>query len=41
VLPGWLIGALGGGFLVTALVIAVVPALTAARAQASAALRAE
>jgi ABC-type antimicrobial peptide transport system permease subunit len=41
VLPGWLIGALGGGFLVTALVIAVVPALTAARARASAALRAE
>jgi hypothetical protein len=41
VLPGWLIGALGGGFLVTALVIAVVPALTAARARASAAVRAE
>jgi hypothetical protein len=41
VLPGWLIGALGGGFLAAALVIAVVPALTAARARASAVLRAE
>jgi len=41
VLPGWLLGALGGGFLVAALVIAVVPALTAARARASAVLRAE
>jgi ABC-type lipoprotein release transport system permease subunit len=41
VLPGWLIGALGGGFLIAALVIAVVPALTAARARASAVLRAE
>jgi hypothetical protein len=41
VFPGWLIGALGGGFLVAALVIAVVPALTAARARASAVLRAE
>jgi hypothetical protein len=41
VLPGWLIGALGGGFLVAALVIAVVPALTSARARASAVLRAE
>jgi hypothetical protein len=41
VFPGWLIGALGGGFLVAALVIAVVPALTAARARASTVLRAE
>jgi hypothetical protein len=41
VLPGWLIGALSGGFLVAALVIAVVPALTATRARASAVLRAE
>jgi hypothetical protein len=41
VFPGWLIGALGGGFLVAALVIAVGPALTAARARASAVLRAE
>jgi ABC-type antimicrobial peptide transport system permease subunit len=41
VFPAWLIAVLGGGFLVAALVVAVVPALTAARARAYAVLRAE
>ena len=41
VLPAWLIAALAGGFLVTALVIAALPARAAARARTSQLLRAE
>jgi predicted lysophospholipase L1 biosynthesis ABC-type transport system permease subunit len=41
VLPAWLIAALAGGFLVTALVIAALPARAAAKARTSQLLRAE
>jgi predicted lysophospholipase L1 biosynthesis ABC-type transport system permease subunit len=41
VFPPWLIAALAGGFLVTALVIAALPARAAARARTSQLLRAE